>query len=48
VLAVVLPAEVVAFPHIRPAVAAAGLAHATLEGVLGAVRIGRGGLGQFE
>lgn len=44
VLAFVLPAEVAALPDVGPAVAAAGLADAALEGVEGSLGIGRGRL----
>jgi hypothetical protein len=37
-----------AHPDVGPALAAAGLGHAALEGVPGAVRVDRGGLGLAE
>ena len=48
VLAFVFPAEVAAHPHVGPTLAAARLAHAALERVPGAFRVGGGGLGLRE
>jgi hypothetical protein len=48
VLALVFPAEVAAHPNVGPTLAAARLAHAALERVPGAFRVGGGGLGLGE